>query len=101
MASNLIGQHVQLGDPQVMQRLQAYGAADHPGHGSRSRRSARRAVLGNVVRAAATTQAVIDGFVAVGVLTAVALLIVVFRSAAPRGPASATPLFRPRTADPP
>ena len=43
-------------------------------------------VLGNVVRAAATTQAVIDGFVAISVLTAVALLIVVFRSAAPAGP---------------
>ena len=58
-------------------------------------------MLGNQVRAAATTQAVIDGFIAVSVLTSVALLIVVFRSAAPQGPASAAPLFRPRTADPP
>jgi hypothetical protein len=53
-------------------------------------------VLGNVVRSAAVTQAVMDGFIAVGVLTAVALLIVVLRSAAPEGPASAMPLFRPR-----
>jgi hypothetical protein len=53
-------------------------------------------VLGNVVRAAATTQAVIDGFVAVGVLTALALLIAVSRRQPPEGPASAPPLFRPR-----
>ena len=58
-------------------------------------------VLGNVVRAAATTQAVIDGFVAISVLTAVALLIVVFRSAAPQGPASAAPLFRSRGSNSP
>jgi hypothetical protein len=51
-------------------------------------------VLSNVVRIAATTQAVVDGFVLIGLLTAVALLIVVFRSAAPEGPASALPLFR-------
>ena len=52
-------------------------------------------MLGNVVRAAATTQAVMDGFVVVAVLAAVALLIVVFRSAAPEGPASPMPLFSP------
>ena len=55
-------------------------------------------VLGNVVRAAATTQAVIDCFVVVGMLTAVALLVVVIRSAAPEGPASAdAALSRART----
>jgi hypothetical protein len=58
-------------------------------------------VLANVVRAAATTQAVIDCFVALGLLTAVALLIVVFRSAAPEGPASAMPLFRAPGSTPP
>jgi hypothetical protein len=58
-------------------------------------------VLGNVVRVAATMQSVIDGFIAVGVLTAVALLILVFRSAPPQGPASAVPLFRVRGAQPP
>lgn len=101
VASNLIGQHVQAGDPDVIQRIRAYGAAttrviDPPGAVSRG-----ELVLSNVVRAAATTQAVIDGFIAVGVLTVVALLIVVFRSAAPEGPASALPLFRRRTPDPP
>ena len=101
MASNLIGQHVQLGDAQVIQRVRAYGAVttrviDPIGAVSRGQQ-----VLGSVVRAAATTQAVIDGFVAVAVLTAVALLIVVFRSAAPEGPASAMPLFRVRGSNPP
>jgi hypothetical protein len=50
-------------------------------------------VLGDVVRAAATTQAVIDVFVVIAVLTAVALLVVVFRRRPPEGPASAPPLF--------
>jgi hypothetical protein len=58
-------------------------------------------VLGNAVRSAATTQAVMDGFVAVGLLTAVALLIVVFRSAAPPGPASPVELFAAPRAKPP
>jgi hypothetical protein len=52
--------------------------------------------LGNVVRVAANTQAVIDCFVVLGVMTAVALLILVIRSAAPEGPASPMPLFRTR-----
>jgi MFS transporter, DHA2 family, multidrug resistance protein len=98
VASNLIGQHLQLGDAAVIQRVRAYGVVttrvlDPIGAVSRGQQ-----VLGNVLRVAATTQAVIDGFVAVGVLTALALLIVVFRSAAPQGPASAPPLFR--VADP-
>ena len=101
VASNLIGQHVQAGDPAVLQRIRAYGAAttrvlDPGGAVDRG-----QLVLGNVVRAAATTQAVMDGFVAVGLLTAVALLIVVFRSAAPLGPASPVGLFPPRAAKPP
>jgi DHA2 family multidrug resistance protein len=100
VASNLIGQHLQLGDAVVAQRVRAYGAVttrvlDPIGAVSRGQQ-----VLGNIVRAAATTQAVIDGFIAVGVLTALALLIVVFRSAAPEGPASAPPLFRLRGSDP-
>jgi len=101
VASNLIGQHVQLGDARVIQRVSAYGAAttrviDPIGAVSRGEQ-----VLGNVVRSAATTQAVIDGFLAIGALTAVALLFLVVRSAAPQGPASPPLLFRPRGPDPP
>ena len=93
IASNLIGLHVQAGDPRVLQRIGAYGVAttrdlDPVGAVHRG-----ETVLGNVVRAAATTQSVIDGFVAIAFLTAVALLIIVTRSAAPQGPASAPSLF--------
>jgi len=101
VASNLIGQHLQMGDPQVIQRVRAYGSAttqviDPVGAVARG-----ELVLGNVVRIAATTQAVIDCFIVVGVMTAVALLIVVIRSAAPEGPASPMPLFRARGSEPP
>jgi DHA2 family multidrug resistance protein len=100
VASNLIGQHVRLGDAQVIQRVRAYGAVttrvlDPIGAADRGQQ-----VLGNVVRAAATTQSVIDAFVAVGLLTALTLLIIVFRKAAPEGPASAPRLFSPRAPDP-
>jgi DHA2 family multidrug resistance protein len=101
VASNLLGQHVRVGDLDVAQRVRAYGAAttrlvDPTGALHRG-----QLVLGNVVRVAATLQSVIDGFIAVGVLTAVALLILVFRSAAPQGPASAAPLFPVRGAKQP
>ncbi|MEA3138281.1 MAG: hypothetical protein QOK23_450 [Gammaproteobacteria bacterium] len=93
VASNLIGQHVQIGDHQVLERLRAYGdvttrVIDPVGAVSRGEQ-----VLGNAIRTAATTQAVMDGFVAVGLLTAVALLILILRNAAPDGPASPAPLF--------
>jgi DHA2 family multidrug resistance protein len=100
VASNLIGQHLQLGDAQVIQRVRAYGAVTTRVFDPLGAVSRGQQVLGNAVRVAATTQAVIDGFVAVGVLTALALVIVVFRSAAPQGPASAPPLFRIRGPDP-
>jgi MFS transporter, DHA2 family, multidrug resistance protein len=101
IASNLIGQHVKVGDPDVIQRVRAYGAAttrvfDPAGAASRG-----DLVLGNVVRAASTTQAVMDSFVAISFMTVIALLIVVFRSAAPQGPASALPLFPTRGSKPP
>jgi MFS transporter, DHA2 family, multidrug resistance protein len=101
VASNLLGQRVQFGDPQVIQRVRVYGAVttkvvDPVGAAARG-----DLVLGNVVRAAATTQAVIDGFVAVGLLTAVTLLILAIRNAAPEGPASPMPLFRVRGSNSP
>jgi MFS transporter, DHA2 family, multidrug resistance protein len=100
VASNLIGQHIQAGDPLVIQRIGAYGAATTRGIDPGGAIARGELVLGNVVRAAATTQAVIDGFVAVGFLTAIALLFVVLRRAAPAGPASAVPLFPVRGQEP-
>ena len=100
-ASNLIGQHVRIGDPRVIDRVRAYGAATTRVIDPVSAYARGELVLGNVIRAAATTQAVIDGFAMVGLLTAVALLVVVSRRAAPVGPASAKPLFRVRGSTPP
>jgi DHA2 family multidrug resistance protein len=95
VASNLIGLHVQSGSGQVLHRLQSYAAATakavEPGSGAARAAS----VLGNVVRSTATTQAVIDSFIAVGTLTAVALLMAITHRPAPLGPASARPLFAP------
>ncbi|HEY0749317.1 MAG TPA: MFS transporter [Steroidobacteraceae bacterium] len=101
VASNLIGQHVRIGDAQVIERLKVYGAAttrvtDPVGAANRGKQ-----ILGNVIHAAATTQAVIDCFVAIGLLTAVVLLILIARDAAPEGPASPTPLFPIRGSKPP
>jgi DHA2 family multidrug resistance protein len=98
VASNLIGLHVQAGDPRVIERVQRLGAAttrvlDPPGAMARG-----QVLLQAAIRSAATTQAVIDGFVAIAVLAVVALLIVLFRSAAPEGPASPPPLFAARGA---
>jgi MFS transporter, DHA2 family, multidrug resistance protein len=92
-ASNLIGLHVQVGDMRVIERVHYYGALttrviDPPGALERG-----RLVLGATVRQAATTQSVEDGFVAIAALAVVALLILVFRSAAPEGPACPPPLF--------
>ena len=93
VASNLIGQHVRVGDLDVVDRVRAYGAVttrviDPLGSVHRG-----QLVLAGVVRSAATTQAVMDTFVAVSFLTAVALLVVVSRREAPAGAASAVPLF--------
>jgi hypothetical protein len=85
----------------MLQRIRIYGAATTRVIDPVSATVRGELVLANVVRAAATTQAVIDGFIAVGLLTAVALLIVVLRSAAPEGPASPLPLIRARPRAPP
>jgi MFS transporter, DHA2 family, multidrug resistance protein len=101
IASNLIGLHVQVGDANVLERVRRYGALTTRVNDPAGALQRGRLVLSGVVRAAATTQAVIDGFVAIGVLAVLALLIVVLRSAAPQGPASPLPLFPARRASPP
>ncbi len=95
-ASNLIGQHVLVGDGDALQRMQAYAAvagrfnpAAGPPRGA--------ALLGGAVRGAASLQGIIDTFVAVGALTALALIFVVAHKPAPLGPASHRPLFGGRT----
>jgi DHA2 family multidrug resistance protein len=98
VASNLIGLHIQGGTGAVIQRLQGYAASTGRGVDPASGLNRAAGVLGNTVRGMATTQAVIDTFVAVGTLTAIALLLAITHRPAPLGPASARPLFVPRDA---
>jgi DHA2 family multidrug resistance protein len=92
-ASNLIGLHVQVGDWQVAQRLQAYRAITRR---TTEPVSASLSVLDAVVRRAAATEGVIDGFVVISGLTALCLMLVVAHRPAPIGPASHQPLFASR-----
>jgi len=96
-ASNLIGQHLQSGDPAVLQRLSVYASVarrSDPDPVSAAGRAAT--ILGNVVRSSAATQGIIDAFVVVGGLTVLALMIAVAHRPAPIGPASHLPLFSSR-----
>jgi DHA2 family multidrug resistance protein len=95
VASNQIGQHVQIGDANVLARIRAYGAATTRVFDPTSATSRGETVLSSVVRSAATTQAVIDSFIVIGALACVALLVLVLMRAAPHGPASAVPWIAP------
>jgi MFS transporter, DHA2 family, multidrug resistance protein len=88
IASNLLGLHVQIGDAQVIHRLQTYAAATARAGDPSSAPARGAAVLGGVVRSAAITQGIIDGFIVIAALTAVTLIVIVTRKAAPPGPAS-------------
>jgi MFS transporter, DHA2 family, multidrug resistance protein len=96
-ASNLIGLHLQRGAPDVVQRLRDYTQLFlHTGH----QPEAAPLLLANAVRTAATTQATIDGFVVVAAFAAFGLMMMaVFLSAPPQGPASHVPLFQRRAAE--
>jgi DHA2 family multidrug resistance protein len=91
VASNHIGLHVQSGDARVLDRLHLYAGMANQDPALSTGRAAL--ILGQVVRNAATTQGVIDGFVVIAALTALALALVVAHKPAPIGPASHLPLF--------
>jgi len=101
VASNLLGLHVQIGDAQTIQRLQAYAAATASAGDPSSAPARGAAVLGSVIRSVATTQGIIDGFIVIAALTALTLILIVTRRAAPVGPASHVSPFAPRNASPP
>jgi DHA2 family multidrug resistance protein len=101
VASNLLGQHVQIGDGQVIHRLQAYAAATSRAGDPASAESRGASVLNGVVHGMAITQGIIDAFVVIAALTALTLIIIVTRRAAPAGPASHVPIFPPRSATSP
>jgi len=100
IASNHLGQHIQIGDGQVIQRLQAYGAATARAGDPSSALTRGAAVLNNVVHATAITQGIIDAFVVIAAATAVTVILIITRRAAPPGPASHVPIFAPRKAAP-
>jgi DHA2 family multidrug resistance protein len=88
VASNLIGLHLRVGDGQLVSRIQAYGTATSKVGDPQSAPVRGAAVLGNLVRSLATTQAVIDAFVTIAGLTAIALLLLAVHRPPPQGPAS-------------
>jgi DHA2 family multidrug resistance protein len=98
VASNLLGQHIQIGDTQVLQRIQAYGAATASVGDPGSAATRGAAVLNNIVHATAITQGILDSFVVLAGATAIAEMLIVTRRAAPRGPASHVPWFARREA---
>jgi DHA2 family multidrug resistance protein len=100
VASNLLGLHVQIGDAQTVQRLQFYAAATARAGDPSSAPARGAGVLGSVIRTVATTQGIIDGFVVIAALTAVTLMLIVTRRAAPPGPASHVSPFAARETSP-
>jgi MFS transporter, DHA2 family, multidrug resistance protein len=95
IASNHLGLHVQVGDGRAIQQMQDYAAATAHA-GTPATAAARGAgVLGAVVHTAAITQGIIDAFVVIAAMTAVTLIIIVTRRAAPLGPASHRSPFAP------
>jgi DHA2 family multidrug resistance protein len=96
IASNHLGQHIQIGDSQVLQRIQAYGAATARAGDPESAVTRGAAVLNSVVHATAITQGIIDAFVVIAAATALTVIFIVTRRAAPPGPASHMPLFASR-----
>ncbi len=101
IASNELGMHVQSGDPAVLQRLRLYAAAAGRGAGPSVANGRALVALDQTLRRAASTQAVIDSFVVIAAMTALALLLIALHRAAPRGPASHRPLFAPPAGAPP
>jgi DHA2 family multidrug resistance protein len=101
VASNLLGQHLQVGDSQVVQRVQAYASVTARAGDPSNAVTRGASVLSSMVRSAATTQAIIDSFVVVAAATALVLIIIVTRRAAPPHPAGHVPILsRPPEATP-
>jgi len=92
-ADNLIGLHVQAGDPAIVQRIGLYGAVTARLGDAAAAAPRGSALLASQVRSAATTQAVIDGFVTIAAFAALGMLLLAAQKAAPPGPAAPRPLF--------
>jgi DHA2 family multidrug resistance protein len=81
-ASNLIGLHVRAGDSHVIERLRLYGRVASRVHLDPGG-AAATGQLARVVRTAATTQSVIDSYVALAAAAVLALLVLALLDAPP------------------
>jgi DHA2 family multidrug resistance protein len=93
IASNLLGQHLPSGDGQVIQRIQAYASATARAGDASNATTRGATVLNNIVHNLSITQAIVDTFVVIAAATALTLIVVVTRRAAPAHPAQHTPFF--------
>jgi DHA2 family multidrug resistance protein len=100
VASNLLGQHIQIGDEQVVQRIRALGAATARAGDPASITTRGEAIMSGMVHGASITQGIIDTFVVIAAATAVTLILIISRRAAPVGPATHVPFFS-RSSSPP
>jgi MFS transporter, DHA2 family, multidrug resistance protein len=98
VADNLIGQHVHIGDAATDQRLHLYAAATARAGDAGNAAARGASVMGQVVRSAATTQAVIDAYVAIAAFAALAMLLLAAQKAPPAGPAAPRPIVARRQA---
>jgi DHA2 family multidrug resistance protein len=91
-ASNLLGQHIRIGDPLVQDRLLGFG---HLLTRSGYQAKAAAGLLGNTVRTMATTQATIDTYAVCSIFAVFALIsVVILLPTPPRTPASHIPFFK-------
>jgi MFS transporter, DHA2 family, multidrug resistance protein len=88
IASNLIGQHVRVGDGAVVQRIQDYTVLTARAGAPGTATPRGTEILGNVVHQAAITQGIIDSLVILAACTAIGFALVFFARPAPAGPAS-------------
>ena len=96
IASNLLGQHLQIGDSEVIRRIQEYAGATARAGTSANAATRGEAVLNNVVHSASITQGIIDSFVVIAAATAIVLIVITTRRAAPPNPAGHIPIFARR-----
>jgi len=88
LADNLIGLHVQTGDLAGEQRIRAYGAATARLGDASATLPRGAALLGDAVRRAATTQAIIDAYLVMAVVAALGVLLLMAQKGAPPNPAA-------------
>lgn len=89
VASQLIGLNVQAGDLLTQLRLQEYAAAILPQSIGPAHADARAiGLLANAIRIQANVQSYVDGFLAVAVIVASAMVLIALLRPAPAGPAS-------------